>query len=125
MPKPWKITLINIIFCFVHTVADADLWRRDRCCGRMMTQLHRGMLGKASSKKTAATYVRPALHKATDELKWRKKALIILMFMFFPSHLGLNFGLQRQLQVWVPLSNFVTLKSIRKLRMAVKIPRAA
>lgn len=71
-----------MIHCFVHTVAVADLWRRDRCCGKMMMQPHRGMLGKASSKKTAATCVPPALHKAIDELKWRKEALIIFMFMF-------------------------------------------
>lgn len=67
----------------------------DRCCERMMLQLHRGMMGKESSKRTAVERAPPALYKATDELSREKRSITIPslahFFLFF--NLGLNFGL--------------------------------
>lgn len=46
-----------------------DLWRKDRCCARMMMQWHKCMLGKESSRETAAKHFLPASYKATGELQ--------------------------------------------------------
>lgn len=56
------------IFAIFTTFRCTNLWRRDRCCDRKTQRLHRGMLGKASSKRTAADCGLPALCKATGEL---------------------------------------------------------
>lgn len=101
---------------------------------------HRGMLGKVSSKQTAAKCAPPALYKATDELRGKKRSIYIYIYMLvcvFPFFVCFFFYILCVLvyvlhhkgaakpEVHVPLSNFVTLRSIMKLRMAVKIPRAA
>lgn len=46
-----------------------NLWRKGRCCRWKMLWIHTGMLGKGSSRGTAAGRCPPGSDKATGELK--------------------------------------------------------
>lgn len=82
---------------------------------------HRGMLGKESSKRTAADCGPPASCKATGELQVERERSSNDNLCPSVTHIVSS----KSACVRLPLSSFVTLKSIRKLRVAVRMPRAA
>lgn len=69
------VTILNR--CWAH------LWRRGRCCGRRTMRQHKGMLGKESSRGTAADCGPPASHKATGELQVERERINSWFYVSF------------------------------------------